>query len=170
MMKKPKLALLIAPCLLLAACASGPKFSDASTGIPKMPDGDGRIYFYRTQFMAGAAVQPTIYLNGQQVSSCAPKGVSIADVAPGNYKASVMTEVEHELTFAVAAGEEKFVRCYITMGLLIGHANVELIDPAKGRDEIQGLSFTGQKAITTQVPPFGTPPAPPAPPQQAPAH
>ena len=52
-----------------------------------------------------------------------------------------------DLTFTVDAGEEKFVRCYITLGLLVGHANIELIDPKQARGEIQGLAFTGQSSV-----------------------
>ena len=157
-MRKLELVLLLGNCLLLAACAGGPKFSEASGGIPKIPEGDGRIYFYRTQFLLGAAVQPTVYLNGQKVSSCAPQGVSIADVAPGNYEASVATEVERKVTFTVAAGEEKFVRCYTSPGFFIGHANVELVDPTEGRSDIQGLSFTGQSGVATQIAPLAATP------------
>ena len=165
MMKAPKLFFTLANCMMLAACASGPKFSDASNGIPKIPDGDGRVYFYRTSIV-GLAVQPMIDLNGQQVSRCAPNGVFVADVPPGNYEASIATEVEHKLTFTVDAGEEKFVRCYISMGFLVGHGNVELVDPTEGRADIQGLSFTGKTSISA---PTASPAAAPSSPASAPS-
>jgi hypothetical protein len=44
----------------LAACASGPKFSEAQSTLQPIPEGQGRVYFYRTQTM-GAAVQPSLY-------------------------------------------------------------------------------------------------------------
>jgi hypothetical protein len=107
-----------------------------------MPAGEGRVYFYRTSLL-GAAVQPGIDLNGKHIASCAPGGVSVADAPPGNYEAYVATEVEHKLTFTLDAGEEKFVRCYISMGFFVGHGNVELVDPKEAREDIDGLSFTG---------------------------
>jgi hypothetical protein len=143
-MKWRQLGLALAACSALAACVTGQKFGDATGGISKVPNGDGRIYFYRTQLVFGMAVQPTIDLNGQPVASCAPNGVAIADVAPGNYLASVKTEVEHTLDFSITPGEEKFVRCSIGFGWLVGRGDLDLVDPAQGRADIQGLAYTGK--------------------------
>ena len=133
-------SLCVAACCALAACATGPKFADVQATLPKVPDGDGRVYFYRTQVF-GAAVQPTIWLNGQKVGDCAPQGVYVRDLPAGSYNVHVETEVERELTFTLGAGEEKFVRCYISMGIFIGHGNLELADPTEARDEVRGLAY-----------------------------
>jgi hypothetical protein len=135
---------LLAICAVLGGCASGPKLNSVQDTIPKLPDDRGRVYFYRTQVL-GFAIQPSINLNGQKVGSCVPNGVSIADMAPGSYVATAATEVEHKVSFSLDKGEEKFIRCEISMGLFVGHANLELVDPATGRGEIQDLSFTGQQ-------------------------
>jgi hypothetical protein len=39
--------------------------------------------------------------------------------------------------------EEKYVRCYISMGVFVGHANLELVNPAEAKADIQDLSYTG---------------------------
>jgi len=124
---------------LLAACAGGPKLSESN--VPSIPQDQGRIYFYRTQVI-GVAVQPSIRLNGNKVGDCQPNGVFFKDVAPGDYEATVTTEVEHKLTFTIAKSEEKYVRCYITFGLFVGHAVLELVDPEEARGKIAGLSLT----------------------------
>lgn len=148
MMRLAKIVPFVATCFVLVGCASGPKFSEAGKSIPPIPAGEGRVYFYRTSLL-GAAVQPGIDLNRIHIASCAPGGVSIVDAPPGNYEAYIATEVEHKLTFALDAGEEKFVRCYISMGFFVGHGNLELVDPKEARDDIKDISFTGQTSVPT---------------------
>lgn len=132
----------IIAAMMVTGCASGPKLADVQASLPKTPADRGRIYFYRTSIL-GTAIQPGIYLNGQSVGSCVPDGVFFRDVAPGDYQARVSTEVERQLTFTISPGEEKFVRCYISFGVLVGRGNLELVDPAEGRSDIQNLSYTG---------------------------
>ena len=129
--------------LLLSACASGPKLSEISSTLAKIPEEQGRVYFYRTQLF-GLAVQPSINLNGETVGSCVPSGVFFKDVPPGNYKASTETEVERQLTFTMSVAEQKYVRCYISLGLLVGRANLELVSPSEAKEEIDSLTYTGK--------------------------
>ena len=91
--------------------------------------------------MLGAAVQPSIRVNNQKVGSCVPNGVFYKDFVPGNYEITVETEVERKLTLSIAASDEKYIRCYITMGFFVGHGNLELVDPAEARRDTQNLSF-----------------------------
>jgi len=65
--------------VLLAACAtSGPKFSEMTASMsPAKPD-IGRIYFYRTTVL-GAAVQPSVRLNGEVVGKAVPNGFFYVD-------------------------------------------------------------------------------------------
>ena len=137
-MRLHRACILSALCAALAACASGPKLSTVQ--IPNVPPDQGRVYFYRTALL-GTAVQPAIVLNGQKVGDCQPGGVFYEDIRPGDYEASVATEVERKVTFTMAGGEEKFVRCYITMGLFVGHGNLELVAPEEARGNIHDLSF-----------------------------
>ncbi|HUS55076.1 MAG TPA: DUF2846 domain-containing protein [Thermohalobaculum sp.] len=141
-MSKLRAVVFLVGTLLVSACASGPKFAEIKGNISAMPDGQARIYFYRTQIV-GAAVQPSIILNQENVGSCEPKGVFYKDVEPGKYEASVETEVERRLTLVLGPGEEKYVRCHISMGLIVGHGNLELVDPAEAKADIQDLSYTG---------------------------
>jgi hypothetical protein len=126
----------------LAGCASGPRFSETQVNQRPVAEGQGRVYFYRSQTL-GAAVQPNIYLNGQKIGVCEPDGVFFKDLPQGKYEATVGTEVTHKLTFVVNTGEEKFVKCYLTMGFFVGQPHLELVDSQTARSEIQSLSFTG---------------------------
>src|SRR5579875_883274 len=131
-----RLGLLAAISILLSACVTGEKFGDAAhNGLP-LTAGAGRIYFYRDQLFFGMARQPAIDLNGRPVASCAPNGVAAVDVPPGTYRASVLGDT---LDVAVAAGDEKYVRCSIAFDWLTGHGDLEVVDPAQGRAAIAGL-------------------------------
>ncbi len=133
----------IAGVTFLAGCASGPKLTDMQDKIPALSPDQGRVYFYRENTGFGAAIQPGINLNGKTVGSCTPNGVFFKDIPPGEYQASVATEVERTLSFTIERGEEKFVRCYVSFGIFVGRGQVELVDPAKARTDMRDLAYTG---------------------------
>jgi hypothetical protein len=137
---------ILAAGLLLAACASGPKYADMKSSIPPLASDKGRIYFYRSSSMAGGAIQPHVVLNGETVGSSKPGGFFYVDRAPGNYEATCSTEVERKATFVLAAGQERFIKTSISMGLLGGHVTPELVDNAIGQTALQGLHYSPDKA------------------------
>ena len=51
--------------------------------------------------------------------------------------------MERKLTMTVSPGEQKYVRCYISFGLLVGHANLEVVDPTEAEAEIKDLAYVG---------------------------
>ena len=66
----------------------------------------------------------------------------------GSYDATASTEAESKVHFSIEAGEEKYIRCYISLGFLIGHPNLDLIEASQGRTDVQDLSFTGQQDLS----------------------
>lgn len=127
---------------LLAGCATGPKYTEVASAIPTLKPAEGRIYFYRTSAL-GAAVQPTINLNGTAVGTSITSGFFFVDRPPGSYEVMMGTEVERKLTFTLEAGQERFVRTSISLGLLVGRPHAELVDAKEAREEISTLSYTG---------------------------
>jgi starvation-inducible outer membrane lipoprotein len=65
---------LLALAAVLAGCATGPKFAETSSSMPAVKAGDGRIFFYRSSSMMGAAIQPDVRLNGEVVGPSKPGG------------------------------------------------------------------------------------------------
>ncbi len=130
-------------CLVITACATGPQFAEVQSTLPQLAESKGRIYFYRSANPFGSAVQPSVLLNGEKVGDSVPNGVFLRDVPPGKYEVSLSTEVEKKLTFTLEAGEEKFVRMSISLGLFVGRVIPELVNPEVGRQEISGLAYTG---------------------------
>jgi hypothetical protein len=132
--------------LLLSACAtSGPKFAEMAASMSPATSDMGRIYFYRTA-LVGAAVQPSVRLNGEVVGQAVPNGFFYADRAAGSYQVATETEVERKLTFTLDAGQVRYVRLNISMGLFVGRVYGELVDEATGKAEIADMRYTGSPA------------------------
>jgi len=140
---------ILALCALafLTGCATGgARYADVSVEAPKLARDRGRIYFYRSASIVGAAIQPEIKLNGVSVGSTVPGGFFFVDRPKGNYVVSTATEVETNMSFALAAGETKYVRTTISPGVFAGHMNFELVSKSVADGELASLSQTGSVA------------------------
>lgn len=138
---------LFAACVMLAGCASsGPKFDEVRAAIPGIEAGKARIFFYRDASIVGAAMQPNIYLNSEIVGSSQPGGFFFVDRPPGKFEISVTTEVENTIEFTVAAGQTAYVRTSISLGVLVGRAQAQRVEPDQALREIADLHYTGDPA------------------------
>ena len=144
-MTKLRLFVLAVVAVLAAACASGPKLSEVASGFPGIKAGEGRVYFYRSNSMFGAALQPTIYMNGKAVGTSKPGGFFYADVPAGNVEVTTGTEVEKKATFVIAAGETRYIRTTTGLGILVGRVYPEIVDNRTGQEEMKSSSYTGGK-------------------------
>jgi hypothetical protein len=134
--------------VIVAGCATiGPKFTEMSSETAAPPAGMGRIYFYRTTVF-GAAVQPEVKLNGEVVGKAVPQGFFYADRPPGDYTVTTATEVEKKLTFTLDAGQVRYVRLAISLGVFVGHVYGELVDEPVAVKEMESMSYTGSVAAT----------------------
>lgn len=141
-MKIIKLAV-VSLALVLGACASGVKHKDMASSIPAVKADQGRIYFFRSASMLGAAIQPSITLNGATVGDSKPGGFFYVDSKPGNQEVSTSTEVEKKLTFTLDKGEVRYVKTSPSFGVMVGRIVPELVSATEAQKEIADLSFTG---------------------------
>jgi Protein of unknown function (DUF2846) len=138
--------------LVATGCASGPQYKEVASSIPTLAPDHGRIYFFRADAFGGAMIQPEIKLNDQVVGRSVAGGFFYVDEAPGDYTVSTSTEVKREVTFALHAGDTKYVRTSISMGILVGHITPTLDDPDIASKEIENLKYTGVNTATvTQI-------------------
>lgn len=141
MIRRFVLASALAATAILSGCASGPKFAEMSKTIPVIKAGEGRVYFFRSDSMFGAAIQPDIRLNNEVVGSSKPGGFFYVDRPAGSFSAAASTETEKTLSFTLDAGETKYVRTSPSMGLLVGRIVLQLEDAAKAQAEVEKLSY-----------------------------
>jgi hypothetical protein len=129
--------------VVASGCASGPQYKDVASSIPTLKEAQGRIYFYRSNSMFGAAVQPAINLNGQAVGKSQPGGFFFVDEPAGQYVVSTSTETEKTLSFKLDAGETKYVKTSIGLGLLVGRIIPTLESSDEATKNIEDLHYTG---------------------------
>lgn len=135
--------LVLCLAVVLTGCASGVKHKDMQASIPAIKADSGRIFFYRSSSMFGAAIQPNILLDGKVVGESQPGGFFFVDSSVGNHEVSTSTEVEKKVTFTLAKGEVKYVKTSVSFGALVGRIIPELVNAAEGEKELADLSFTG---------------------------
>jgi hypothetical protein len=144
-MKKTISLLFIASCAaLMTGCASGPRFNDVKATFPAVGPDAGRIYFYRDS-VAGAAVQPSVKLNDEEVGMAKPRGFFYVDRPPGTYEVSTTTEVKRSLSLTLDKGQTRYVRFNIAIGFFVGHVYPELVENEVGEKEIAGCKYIGGK-------------------------
>lgn len=126
--------------------ATGPKYSEIKGSIPELDPEHGRIYFYRSSG-AGPLVQPDIRLNGTVVGEMTTGGFFFVDRLPGTYTATASTEVEARAQFPLEGKQTQYVRGSISLGILVGRPNFELVDPRSAAAELTDLVYTGKTLL-----------------------
>lgn len=148
---KIKVRYLISVVFLLCAagCASGPTYEEYSSAIdPPLPL-DGRIYIYRTDAF-GAAVQPVVMVNGEEVGKANPKSFFYVDRLAGKYEVSASTKAARSLSLTLEEGEVKYVRVDVKMSHFGGHIEFVLVNRAVGEQELKLMNYTGEQAVAAR--------------------
>jgi len=138
-----RLVALLAIAAVVTGCATGPKFSETSASMPAVKAGDGRIFFYRSNSMLGAAIQPDVRLNGEVVGPSKPGGYFYVDRPAGAYSAATSTETEKTVSFRLDAGENKYIKMTPGFGVVVGRM-VLSVEPAQtAQTELATMSYVG---------------------------
>lgn len=136
-----KLLAFAAMMSLLFGCAtSGPKFIDMKNSISEVSSDTGRIFIYRKSAL-GAAIQPKVFINDEEVGKAVPHGFFYVDRSPGNYVIKTSTEVKRTLSLNLDKGQTRFVRLNISPGFFVGHVYPELVENEVGESEMQKLHY-----------------------------
>jgi len=128
--------------LLEVSCATGTKFSDLQ---PKTQPGGvevGRIFFYRPSSL-GAALRPSVKLNGESVGKAVSHGFFYVDRPPGAYEVVTETEVKRKVSFVLQKGQTRFIRFSASLGFFVGHVYGEVVDQELALGEIKNCKYTG---------------------------
>lgn len=143
-MKKYVLILLsLTSLFLLCSCASGPRYTEMQSTIPQLRPDQGRVFVYRVSSPFGAMVQPDILIDGKVVGQSEPGGFLYVDLLAGNHEISTTTETEKKLSFALDAGQVRYVKTEVSIGVMMGRVQPYLVDEAEGKAAILELSYQG---------------------------
>jgi hypothetical protein len=129
---------------MLAACASGPSYTEVQKTTAPVAANMGRIYIYRSGSPFGAAIQPSVKVDGNTVGSAVPGGYFYVDLPAGSHKISADTEVERDLSVTLEAGQTRYVSLHPSMGAFVGHISPELADAKTALEDIKDCSYTGK--------------------------
>ena len=79
---------------------------------PQIPEGQGRIYFYREKRFVGSGMQPYIRLNSEVVGNSWNGGYFHVDRPPGGYVISCSTrpDEKRDITVTLRPGDIKYVK------------------------------------------------------------
>lgn len=143
-----KSSMIMVLVLFLCGCATrGQKFAEMQSSLLNTIPEKGRIYIYRKNILAGAAVQPKVFINGEEVGQAVPNGFFYVDREPGDYEIMTTTEVKRKLSFTLERGQTRYVRLNISMGFFVGHVYPELVEREVGESEIQNCHYIGKEVL-----------------------
>ncbi|MBV8665929.1 MAG: DUF2846 domain-containing protein [Burkholderiaceae bacterium] len=128
---------------LTGCAASGPKYKEMEKSVPSLQANQGRVFFLREDTFVGGGLRPDIKFDDAVVGVSKPGGFFYIDAAPGPHKVSTATEMENKLTFVLDAGETKYVKTSVSMGILVGHVVPELISVNDAEKVLPDLSYIG---------------------------
>jgi hypothetical protein len=144
------LALAILP--VVQAQAADRSYATLHANEPAVAEGQGRIYFYREGGIMGAAIQPTIYLNGETTGGRSKPGdYFYVDRPAGSYQVSTTTEKKESLGITVDAGQSVYVKTEMSMGFFAGHLQPVLKDAATAAKEIKDCDWYEPKPTATKA-------------------
>ncbi len=120
-----KLSLVCLTALLLSPSAALAGKSDAKVAIvlPTPKPGKGQVVFFRPGGMGGA-IKCTVRENGKMVGRVGANRYYVIDAEPGVHTFTAKSEATDAVTVQVESDETAFVKCKITMGMMVGRPNL----------------------------------------------
>jgi hypothetical protein len=138
------LSIVAAGLLTMTACATGTKFADLQPRTTPEIAEVGRIFFYRPSSL-GAALRPSVKLNGEDVGQAISQGFFYVDRPPGQYEVVTETEVKRKVSFVLDKGQTRYIRFSASLGFFVGHVYGQLVEPDIALGEIKKCKYTGVK-------------------------
>lgn len=154
-MKKIFLPILVVSATF-AGCASVPTQNKEMANTIKQfkkPSGNmAGLYVYRKGGM-GSALKKDIWVDGKCLGKSAPK-VFFYQPVTGNIKHTITTQSEfgtNDLVVNTKAGQNYYIKQYIKMGLVMGGANLKLMNAKQGQADIAKLKLALQGECSKEL-------------------
>ncbi len=132
--------------LLFAGCASVPmsnkSLSENAKQFNQPSQGKSGVYIFRDSVLGGA-LKKDIWIDGNCIGESAPKVFFFTEV-DGDKEHTISTESEfspNAINILTKGGVNYFIRQYLKMGVFVGGANLEVVEPEKGKEVVQNLQM-----------------------------
>lgn len=152
-----KLVVAASVALLVSGCASVPMepkdVSESAKRFGDPSDGQAGLYVYRNTAV-GQALKKDIWIDGECLGESA-NNVFFHTEVPGDKEYTISTESEfspNSLQLLLERGKNYFVRQYIKLGVFVGGADLEVIEPEKAKEAIAKLDLAKKGACSRAFP------------------
>lgn len=102
------------------------------------PAPQGKIIMYRGSSILGAGIACPIRYKGREVVELARGKFAEWPVRSGRY---ILTNHTSSVEVAVDPGETRYVRCMIKMGMLVGRADLQIVDEESFNEHRNGYEL-----------------------------
>ena len=120
--------LLSALAVASPAAAQAEQAAPVETTVAAPSESQGTIIMFRGGSIVGAGVACPIMSQGKEITELPRGKFSAWKVAPGTY---TLGQKKKTVEVTVAAGETKYVRCSIKMGIVMGKPRLKVVDAAE---------------------------------------
>jgi Protein of unknown function (DUF2846) len=114
---------LLAACPAVALAAKDKDAPAVAAALPKPAAGKGQIVIYRPSSM-GFAIKCTVRENGAMIGRVGAKRYYVIETEPGLHNLTAKTEKTDTVAVQVEPDETSFVKCGISMGVMVGRPNL----------------------------------------------
>ncbi len=147
MNRSTQLASILTTALILSGCASVP-MGDAtrSAELKKFTPSptSGQIYVCRDSRFFGAAVTPTVELNGKPVARLGRSKFFFAELPPGDHTVVIKTlEHDSKFPFTVTAGQQIYFTTWISFGVIAGRGIIDTLSADEGKKCVSESALVG---------------------------
>jgi Protein of unknown function (DUF2846) len=111
----------------------------------------GQVYVCRGGSFLGAAITPTIELNGRAIASLSRNNFFYVELAPGDHTIIAKTpEHDSKFPFKIAAGEQVFFQTWITIGVLVGRGVIDTMSAEEGKKCVSEAALVAPLAASSK--------------------
>ena len=135
--------LLALVALFLTGCASlGPVY----TPVASVPQDKAVIYIYRSPSFVGGAVSYDVHDGENGVVTSLPNGGYYPYIrSPGEVEIWAKTESKSSVTLDLKAGDVKYVKGTLGVGVLVGRPHLSVVSDEVGQSEIKECKMIPKK-------------------------
>lgn len=102
------------------------------------PAGWSGLYIYRTCNIMGAALKKSLYVDGQYIGETSRCRFFYRLLTPGVHTLQTESEFsENDLDVNFVEGKNHYIKQYLKLGVFVGGANLEVMDPDTAKKDIE---------------------------------